>query len=190
VRRAATWPPPRLAQTLLAAAAALVVCAPACGGDDDSEPSASDRVRDSAAANEASDPPSPAESIRTYGTQADEDTEAAIEMAVKDFYAAKAAGDGAGTCTLLARDARKALVQTISQSGQLKGKGCSAIVSRLLEQQKPQLRVGKVEVTGARVEGDRGLALLEIEATPEEVIPVRREGGSWKVGAMAGSEIP
>jgi hypothetical protein len=39
------------------------------------------------------------------------------------------------------------------------------------------------------VKGDRGLALIEIEASPEEVIPVRRENGSWTVAAMAGSEI-
>lgn len=108
------------------------------------------------------------------------------------FYAAKAAGDAAGTCGLLASAARKALVQTTGQSGQLKGRGCDAIVSAVLDDQDPRYRARtrEVEVTGVRVRGDRALALIDIEVTPEEVIPLWREGGSWKVAAMAGSEIP
>jgi hypothetical protein len=75
---------------------------------------------------------------------------------------------------------------------ELGGKGCGAIVSLLLEQEEPGYgaRIGEVEVTGARVKGDRAVALIEIEASPEEVIPVRQEGGSWKVAAFAGSDIP
>ena len=135
---------------------------------------------------------SPGESVRSYGTKADADAETAIATAVKDFYAAKSAGDGAQACALLARPARKALIDTLAQSGRLEGKGCPAVLSSLLADQAPQYREGiaGVEVTGARVEGDRGLALIEIEAIPEEVIPVRREDGSWKVAALAGSEIP
>jgi hypothetical protein len=175
-------------------AAALAVAVSACGDDDDqgSGPSGSDRGRDAGAEGEAPASRSPEESIRTYGTEADDDTEAAIETAVTDFYAAKAAGDGAGTCAQLAREARKTLVQTLGRSGELKGKGCSAIVSHLLEDLHPQYldRIERVEVTGARVKDDRGLALIEIEATPEEVIPVRREGSSWKVAAFVGSDIP
>jgi hypothetical protein len=190
---APSWAPRRLAQTLLAAAV-LVACLPGCGGEDDqgSGPSASDRGRDSGAANESSASPSPAESIRTYGAQADGDTETAIAAAVRDFYAAKASGDGARTCTLLASAARKSLVQTMGRSGELKGKDCGAIVSLVLEQQEPRYRarMREVEVTGARLQGDRALALIEIEASSEEVIPVRQDGGSWKVAAMAGSEIP
>jgi hypothetical protein len=135
---------------------------------------------------------SPEESIRRYGTGADAATETAIATAVQEFYGAKAAGDGAGTCALLASETRKSLTQTLGRSGELKGKGCGAIISRLLQDQDPRYRdrIEQVEVTGARVEDDRALALIEIEATPEEVIPVRREGGSWKVAAFAGSDIP
>jgi len=69
---------------------------------------------------------------------------------------------------------------------------CRALLASLLADQDPgyRERIAGVEVTGARVRDDRGLALIEIEATPEEVIPVRREDGSWKVAALAGSEIP
>ena len=138
-------------------------------------------------------PPKPRpRASRTYGGQADEAAKSDIAAAVKDFYAAKAAGDAARACALLAGVTREALVETMARSSAVKGKDCAAIVGRLLTGQEPgyRERIKGVEVTGARVSGDRGLALIDIEAIPEEVIPVRRESGSWRVAAIAGSEIP
>jgi hypothetical protein len=192
MRRAALRPPPRIAGALLAAAL-LALSAPACGDDDDEQ--GSSRVASDGgqvAATDASAPQSPAESVRSYGTKADAAAETAIATAVKDFYVAKSAGDSAQACALLARPTREALIDTLAQSGRLEGKGCPAVLASLLADQAPRYRdrIAGVEVTGARVRGGRGLALIEIEATPEEVIPVRREHGSWKVAALAGSEIP
>ena len=91
MRGAATRPPPRLARTLLVAAV-LAVSVPACGGDDDEGSTAAGRDGQEVARTEAAGPASPEESVRSYGTKADADSGAAIETAVKDFYAAKAAG--------------------------------------------------------------------------------------------------
>jgi hypothetical protein len=191
MRPAALRPPPRIAGALLAAAL-LALSAAACGGDD--EPSSSRAGTDDGkvAATEASAPQSPEESVRSYGTKADAAAETAIATAVKNFYAAKSAGDGAQACTLLARATREAMIDTLARSGRLEGKGCPAILTSLLADQAPRYRDGiaGVKVTGARVREDRGLALIEIEAIPEDVIPVRREDGSWKVAALAGSDIP
>jgi hypothetical protein len=192
MRPAALRPPPRIAGALLAAAL-LALSAPACSEDD--EPGSARAGGDGGqktAGTDASAPQSPQESVRGYGTKADAAAETAIATAVKDFYAAKSAGDGATACALLARPAREALIDTLARSGRLEGKGCPAILASLLADQDPRYRdrIAGVEVTGARVREDRGLALIEIEAIPEEVIPVRREDGSWKVTALAGSEIP
>ena len=176
----------------LLAAALLALAAPACGGEDEPGSSRAGGDGDQVTATKASAPQSPAESVRSYGTKADAADETAIATAVKDFYAARSAGDGAQACTLLARATREALIDTLAQSGRLEGKGCPAIVTSLLADQAPQYRdrIAGVEVTGARVRDDRGLALIDIGAVPEEVIPVRREDDSWKVAALAGSEIP
>jgi len=176
----------------LLAAALLALAAPACGGEDDPGSSRAGGDGGQVTETNASAPQSPAQSVRTYGTKADGEDETAIATAVKNFYAAKAAGDGAQACALLARPTREAMIDTLAQSGRPEGKGCGAILTSLLADQAPQYRdrIAGVEVTGARVRGDRGLALIEIEAIPEEVIPVRREDGSWKVAALAGSEIP
>jgi hypothetical protein len=191
MRPAALRPPPRIAGALLAAAL-LALSAPACGGDD--EPSSSRAGGDDGkvAATEASAPQSPGESVRSYGTKADATAETEIATAVKDFYAAKSAGDGAQACALLARATREAMIDTLAQSGRPEGKGCPAILASLLADQAQQYRdrIAGVQVTGARVREDRGLALIHIEAIPEEVIPMRREDGSWKIAALAGSEIP
>ena len=170
------------------------LCPPPCAGDDEpgSSRAGGDDGQGQAAGTDTAAPQSPGESVRSYGTKADADAETAIATAVKDFYAAKSEGDGAHACTLLARATREALIDTLAQSGRLEGKGCGAVLSSLLADQAPQYRdrIAGVEVTGARVRKDRGLALIHIEAVPEEVIPVRREDGSWKVAALAGSEIP
>jgi len=191
MRPAALRPPPRIARALLAAAL-LALSAPACGGDDETGSSRAGGEGGKGAGTNASAPQSPRESVRSYGTKADDADETAIATAVKDFYAAKSAGDGARACALLARATREAMIDTLAQSGQGEGEGCGAVLASLLADQAPRYRdrIAGVEVTGARVKGDRGLALIEIEAVPEEVIPVRREDGSWKVAALAGSEIP
>ncbi len=174
----------------LLAAALLALAVPACGGEDESGSSRAGDDGGQASETKASAPQSPAQSVRSYGAEADGEDETSIATVVKDFYAAKAAGHGAQVCTLLARATREALIETLAQSG--RGKGCGAILAPLLADQAPQYRdrIAGVEVTGARVRDDRGLALIHIEAIPEEVIPVRREDGSWKVAALAGSEIP
>ena len=191
MRRAALRPPPRIAGALLAAAL-LALSVPACSDDDKPGPSRAGNDGGQAAGTDASAPQGPGESVRSYGTKADAASETAIATAVKDFYAAKAAGDGAKACALLARATREAMIDTLAQSGRREGKGCPAILAALLADQDPRYRerLAGVEVTGARIQEDRGLALIDIEAVPEEVIPVRREDGSWKVAALAGSEIP
>jgi hypothetical protein len=195
MRPAALRPPPRIAEALLAAAL-LALSAPACGDDDEqgSSRSAGDGMRVAGADAQDSHPESPEQSIRSYGIRADTATEKEIATAVGGFYAAKSAGDGAEACRLLASATRDALVETLARSGEGEenGKGCASILARLLEDQEPRYRdrIAGVQVTGTRVRNARGLALIDIEATPEEVIPVRREHGSWKVAALAGSEIP
>ena len=187
------WPPPRIAGALLAAAV-LAMTAAACDGGDKqgSSPSSGEREQTTGARTEDSGPQSPKESVRSYGTKADAAAETAIATAVKDFYAAKSAGDGAQVCTLLASATRKALVETLAGSGEGKGEACSSIVAPLLADQEPGYRdrIAGVQVTGVRVRGDSGLALIKVKATPEDVIPVRRENGSWKVAALAGSQVP
>jgi len=170
-------------------AALLALTAPACSDDDERGSSRAGNDGGQAAGTDASAPQGPGKSVRTYGTKADAEAEAEIRAAVQDFYAAKSAGDGARACALLARPAREAMVDTLARSGR---QGCPAILASLLADQDARYRdrIAGVEVTGVRVREDRGLALIEIEATPEDVIPVRREDGSWKVAALAGSAIP
>ena len=191
MRPAALRQPPRIAGALLAAAL-LALSAAACGEDDERGSSRAGGDGGQVAGTDTSAPQSPGESVRSYGTKADDAAKTAIATAVKDFYAAKSAGDGARACALLARPAREAMIDTLARSGRLEGKGCPAVLTPSSRTRTPRYRdrIAGVEVTGARVRDDRGLALIDIEAVPEEVIPVRREDASWKVAALAGSEIP
>lgn len=176
----------KVSQALLLAAV-LAASVIACGGEDEQGSSSSNRdggespgVRDNS------------DSIETYGTEADAASEAAIAAAVTSFFAANAAGHDAEACRLLSSAARRQVSLTLGRSPELKGRGCRAILSRLFKLQRPQYRAGikKIKVTGARVQGDRGFALLEAKAVPADAMPVQREDGAWKVAAVTSSQLP
>jgi hypothetical protein len=171
----------------LVLAAVLAASIPACGGEDepDSPPTSPDGgdgpgIRDDS------------NSIETYGRAADAASEAAIASAVTSFFAANAAGDVAEACRLLSSAARQQLNQTLGQSPELRGRGCRAVLARLFELQPPEYRAGvkDIKVTGARLQGDRGFALLEARAIPGDAIPIRREGGAWKLAAVEATLLP
>jgi hypothetical protein len=168
---------------LLLTAALLSASLPGCGGDDDQDSARSAPGR--------TETESPRASIENYGSEADADTKAAIARAVQDFYVARSTGDVAQACTLLSRAIRQELVQRLGEPGQAGDRQCPAALAQLLRNTpaRYRARLKQAEVTGARVKGDRGFALIDITAVPEHFIPVERENGAWKVAAVAGSSL-
>jgi hypothetical protein len=125
-------------------------------------------------------------SIQTYGRSAGEAEKQAVTAAVKHYYAAVAAGDGASACTLLSSGLSKSIVQTFGRSPTLRGKGCAGLLS-LLFKRRPghaSASLAAIEVTGVRVKGDHGFALLRSKTMPSGEISVEREAGGWKIGAQ------
>jgi hypothetical protein len=168
-------------------AAVLAASIAACGGEDEQDSlSASPDGGDSAGVQGDSN------SIESYGRGADAASEAAISSAVTGFFAANAAGNETEACRLLSSVARRQLNETLGQSPELKGRGCRAILARLFELQPPQYRAGikDIKVTGARLQGDGGFALLEARGIPGDAIPIRREGGVWKLAAVEATPLP
>jgi hypothetical protein len=69
------------------------------------------------------------------------------------------------------------------------GKTCGAIASRQFKHVHREL-AGAVGITGVRVSGSEGLALLGSRTMPASEIFVRREGGVWKIDALFGAALP
>jgi hypothetical protein len=110
---------------------------------------------------------------------------------VKRYYAAVAAGDGAAACSLMSSGLSKSITQGFGRSAALRGKGCAGILALLFKRRSGQsaASLAEIEVTGVRIKGDRGFALLHSKLMPSGEITVDREGGAWKVGALIGGSL-
>jgi hypothetical protein len=139
--------------------------------------------------------------VRGYGQAAGETETKELESLVKRYYVAAAAEDGAAVCVLLDPRLREGLnlVKAIPHedapppgSTIFSGKDCAQVASLLFKLNHQQLveKAGTFVVTGVRVSNFHGLVLLGFKAMPERLMPVAREQGAWKIGALLDLEVP
>jgi hypothetical protein len=115
----------------------------------------------------------------------------AIASAVKSYYAAAAAGNGARGCALLAASLAAGLVEDQGQSS--RSQTCAASLSLLFEHEHAQLandEVATMTVIGAHARGNVGVVLLGFRKAPESELLIERENGQWKVDALSDSSTP
>jgi hypothetical protein len=131
-------------------------------------------------------------SIQNFGGEADSAEIEAATAALSGYLAARAKGDWAESCADLAKATVAPLAQLASSSPRLKGKGCGAILGALEGRAPASTRVNTLTgpIASLRAEGERGFALYHGPHGVDYFVPMVREGGSWKVGALAPSEFP
>jgi hypothetical protein len=131
------------------------------------------------------------EHVQSYGTAASASEQAAVTSTVKAYYAAVAADRGTTACALLSTRIQGAIVRSLGHSALLQGKGCATILTVLFRHPAGQAGAisPAVTVTGLRVSGDQGYALISTKAKPKGDIRVEREHGAWKVAALIGSAL-
>jgi hypothetical protein len=140
--------------------------------------------------------PSPeAKSIAQFGHVASPADRQAITALVKRYYAAAAADDGATACSLIYSPLSESVAEDYGQApapASLAGTTCEMVMSKLFRQVpgQPSAVLATTEVTGVRVKGRKGYALLRSKTMPEGDISVERELGTWKVGILIGSALP
>jgi hypothetical protein len=130
-------------------------------------------------------------SIHYYGRPATVAEEQAVARLVERYYAVAAARDGARACSLLHPMLAGSVVEQYGGSfgpPELRGKTCAVVMSKLFKEHRNRLAVdaATLRVTGVRVGGGQGYALLSWAEMPIGYIPIRREGDEWKVGALLG----
>jgi hypothetical protein len=129
--------------------------------------------------------------IFDYGHAANAADERAITALLTSYYAAGAAADGAAACKLI----YSLIAETIPEeftSPALRGPTCAAVMSKVLKQRQRQLIADNaaLKVTRVRVEGSKGLALVNLGRTPEPHLLLHREGGAWRVESLSESGMP
>jgi hypothetical protein len=127
-------------------------------------------------------------SLSDYKPAGSDDTQNAT-AAVIAFHMALATGNGDKACSLLSSAGRETLTGQLGQVPQLKGKSCGTILKQLTGSYTPQVRANlrNVTVTKLYIDGDSGLAKYRTGKLPLSVLPLQREGGSWKVAALGGA---
>jgi hypothetical protein len=187
-----------VAQTSVATTSTSTPAAPATSTSDaQTAPAAPTTSTPSAAGGGASGPSASSaqrggdESIQRYGSAAGSSDKAAVTAAVKAYYAAIAAGDGVKACALLDSTFQQSLSRSLGRSPLLRSKGCAGIIQLLFQHRpgQPGRVSAAVTVTGVRLNGDHGFALITTHSIPAGEISVGREHGSWKVGSLIGSAL-
>jgi hypothetical protein len=131
-------------------------------------------------------------SIQGFGAEASSAEVDEASRALSSYMEARAEDDWAKQCTLLARAAVAPLEQLGSRSAQFKGAGCAAILEALLGAGPASTRANTLTngIASLRVEGDRGFALYHGAGGADYFVPMIKEDGEWKVGAIAPNEFP
>lgn len=174
-------------------AAGLAACG---GGDSDSSSSAESTApastEEQAGGGASFRTPGGDNSIQTFGEEADGAEVDAASTALAGYLSARAEDDWGKGCSYLARATVAPLEELTSRSPQFEGKGCAAALSALLGGTPSSSRVNTMSdgIASLRIEGDRGFALYHGHKGVNYFVPMVKEDGKWKVGALEPTEFP
>jgi hypothetical protein len=134
-------------------------------------------------------------SVRGFGQAASAVDAQAVTAVVRRYFAAAAAQDGTTACSLVVSDLARAVPEDLGRSPgppYARGNTCAVVMSKMFKENRPQLTAyaAMLKVTGVRLKGDRGLAVLGFRTLPGRQIGVTREGDVWKLAALLDSELP
>jgi hypothetical protein len=123
-----------------------------------------------------------------FGKAASARDRQAVVALVESYYAVAAADDGRRACSMIDAALAQAAPSDYGKFGPAYlhgGKTCAAVLTLLFRHEHRRLPPA-IQVTGVRVGGGGGFALFGSKTTPASEISVKRQGGSWKVGALIG----
>jgi hypothetical protein len=198
---------------VLAAVAAIVVGLAACGGGETSDSTATSstatapqgtpkRDSESAPKGDRAEGGSQAKgsgsfvvphgdnSIQTYGAEASAGERRAAETAAATFLEARAEGNWAKACTVVAAITLKQ-VEIAAAKTEVDTGDCARLLKLLLGP-VPALARADTMTDGLgsfRVDGGRGFALYHGPRGVDYVITMIKEGGDWKLVALAPNEL-
>jgi hypothetical protein len=133
-------------------------------------------------------------SITGFGTEASDADRAAALAVVKGFLMARAGAHWAKACSYLSSEARHGILSLgpqIAPRNPRAATDCGVVLQGLSVGLPSIARVAgtTTRLASLRVSGDDGYAIYRAHDGRWSFIPLIREGGAWKVPALAGSEL-
>ena len=165
------------------------------GSDGDNDDNSNPKDRDNDSDNNSGSYYDKDDSVREFGHAADVADRQAVAAVVERYFAAAASEDGATACSLIVSSLARSIPGDLGRPPgppYARGRTCAIVMSKIFKVNHRQLRVyhAMLEVTGVRLGGDGGFAVLGFGTLPGREIRVTREKSVWKMDALLDSELP
>jgi hypothetical protein len=130
-------------------------------------------------------------SIQEFGEESDESELREAAEVVHSFYVARTEGQWDTACSYLAKSNVEQLEQLAAQSPQSKGADCAALLKAFTRPLPAALEreITTVDAGSLRREGDQGFLIYYGARHQTYAMPLKEEGGSWKVTALSATTL-
>jgi hypothetical protein len=130
-------------------------------------------------------------SVQEFGDESDESELQEVAEIVHGFYVARAEEKWDTACSYLSKGNIEQLEQLAAQSPQFKGSGCGPILKAFTRPLPAALQreITAVDAGSFRRDGEQGFLIYYGAGQTVYAMPLREEGGSWKVAALSGSAL-
>jgi hypothetical protein len=127
--------------------------------------------------------------LAQFGRESSAAEREAASKVLKESFTARAAKDWAGQCSTLNP---KTVEQIEAQAAKVKKKGCTAKLTALAEGVPASVLKDPMSgpVAVLRVKGSEAFAFFHGAGGVDYVIPMEKDHGHWKVGALSPEEAP
>jgi hypothetical protein len=130
-------------------------------------------------------------SIQEFGDEADESELREAAEVVHGFYVSRAAEEWEKACSYLAKSNNEQLEQLVSQASKSKQTDCPTALEAFT-QPLPlavEREITVVDAGSLRHEGEQGFLIYFGADRVKYSMPLRDEGGTWKVTALSGASL-
>lgn len=130
-------------------------------------------------------------SIQEYGEESDEAELQEVAEIVHGFFVARAEEKWNEACSYLAKSNAEQLEQLASQAPELKGAGCGPSLEAFTRPLPASIQreITTVDAGSFRDDGEQGFLIYRGAGDAVYAMPLRSEGGSWKVAALSGTTL-
>jgi hypothetical protein len=130
-------------------------------------------------------------SIQEFGDESDESELQEAAEVVHDFYVSRVAEEWGKACSYLAKSNIEQLEQLANQSAQSKGADCATVLKAFTQPLPAAVarEITTVDAGSLRQEGEQGFLIYFGAGHAKYAMPLRDEGGTWKVAALSGTTL-
>jgi hypothetical protein len=130
-------------------------------------------------------------SIQEFGSESDESELQEAAEVVHSFYVARAEEQWATACSYLSKSNIEQLERLADQSAQSEGADCATVLKAFTRPLPAAVEreITTVDAGSLRREGDQGFLIYYGAGHETYAMPLKEEGGSWKITALSGTTL-